>query len=33
MVLELYRFNVWLCLYLVGDKRKMNKALVKEAKE
>ena len=23
MVLELYRFNVWLCLYLVGDKRKM----------
>jgi hypothetical protein len=25
MVLELYRFNVWLCLYLVGDKRKMAK--------
>ena len=24
MVFELYRFNVWLCLYLVGDKRKMN---------
>jgi hypothetical protein len=25
MVLELHRFNVWLCLYLVGDKRKMTK--------
>ena len=29
MVFELYRFNVWICLYLVGDKRKMKEIIEK----
>jgi hypothetical protein len=33
MVFELYRFNVWLCLYLVGDKRKMTKEQIKQKAE